>query len=85
MSNAIVYVSELGIYEVCLKRNRTGLIIILLLSKNSKLQHVPFKVVFFSPDALLHSPPQCVHALMDGFFWDCSELHVTAILMAIES
>ena len=53
--------------------------------ENSKLQHVPFKVVFFSPDALLHSTPQCVHALMDGFFWDCSELHVTAILMAIES
>ena len=52
--------------------------------ENSKLQHVPFEVVFLSPDALLHSPPQRFHVLMGGFFRDRSELHVTAILMGVE-
>jgi len=43
-------------------------------NENSKLQHVPIKLVSSSPDALLHSPPPCFHSLLGGFFWDRSEL-----------
>ena len=44
-------------------------------NENSKLQHVPFKVVSLSPNALLQSPPPCFHALLDGFFQYRSGLH----------
>jgi len=43
-------------------------------NENSKLQHVPLKLVSSSQDALLHSPPPCFLSLLRGFFRDHSEL-----------
>jgi len=43
-------------------------------NKNSKLQHVRFKLVSSSPDAVLLSPPPCFLSLLGGFFRDRSEL-----------
>jgi len=40
----------------------------------SKLQHVLFKLVSLTPDALLHSPPPCFYSPLGVFFRDRSEL-----------